>query len=151
MNQYEIDKLVGDIQDYLNSVNNSVDVDEKNEIRDSAFSDNGELKSDQAGLFIPEKSRKNLMRFMKYSRFASYVVEAMAIGLITTGVIYPFPSLPRTLMFLAGVLLFSIFTITMLLGLQARIRLLLQIETNTREIAQNKARIAEALERIHIE
>ena len=49
MNQYEIDKLVGDIQDYLNNVDDSVEVDKESPLRDSVLSENAELKRCRIG------------------------------------------------------------------------------------------------------
>jgi uncharacterized membrane protein YccC len=92
-----------------------------------------------------------MKQFLKYSRFASYAVEVLTIALLTAAMLSPFQSWQRTAMFLMGVLLFGIFTITVLIGLQARIRLLLQIELNTYRIAISKRRIAEVLEKFQTE
>ena len=54
-------------------------------------------------------------------------------------------------MFLLAVLLFGVFTVTVLHGFRTRIRLLMQIESNTRRIALTKARIAEMLGQIRTE
>jgi len=143
MKQFEIDELVDDIQDYLNHVGDQGD--EEGVINDAP--DNHSL----AGLFIPAGSRKRMERFLKYSKYGCYSVEAFAIGLLTTVILAPFESWPRTAMFVMGTLLFSIFTVTALLGMQARIRLLLQIEANTQRIAVSKARIAAALEKFRLE
>ncbi|UCD56363.1 MAG: hypothetical protein JSV16_11065 [Candidatus Hydrogenedentota bacterium] len=145
MDQHDIDRLVSDIQEYLNQV-------EEHRQGDEVESQEEGNKNDlESGFFIPDSSRTRMECFLKYSRFVSYAVEVLTIALFTAGVLAPFRSWPRTLMFLLGVLLFGIFTITVLLSLQTRIRLLLQIEANTRRIALSKARIAEALEKIRIE
>ncbi|MBI5116395.1 hypothetical protein HZA56_07970 [Candidatus Poribacteria bacterium] len=154
MEQREIDKLISDIEDYLKQVGRSgassavPAEDAAKAVLDSA---GGEQATINAGLFISPDERKKMGRFLKFSRFASHTVEVLTIGLITTGVLAPFPGWPRTLMFLLGVLLFGIFTITVLLSLHARIELLLQIETNTRTIAIHKARIAATLDKIKLE
>jgi hypothetical protein len=154
MEQREIDKLISDIEDYLKQVGKSAASavapaeDAAKAILDSA---EGEQAAINAGLFITPDSRKKMGRFLKFSRFASHAVEILTIGLITTAVLAPFPSWPRTLMFLLGVLLFGIFTVTVLLSLHARIELLLQVESNTRTIAIHKARIAAALDKIKLE
>lgn len=145
MDQQEIDRLINDIQDYLNRLG------KRQQVHDNESAKKGEPDELEAGFFIPAGSRARMERFSKYSRFASYAVEALTIGLFTAGMLAPFSTWPRTLMFLMGVLIFGIFTITVLLSLQARIQLLLRIESNTRNIALNKARIAETLGKIRIE
>ena len=146
MEKSEIDKLVSDIQEYLNRVDKQKQINEipgLNESQEDSVAD--------AGLFIPSESRLRMKRFLKYSRYASYAVEALTIALLTSAVLSPFHTWQQTTMFLMGVLLFSIFTITVLIGLQARIRLLLQIELNTYRIAISKRRIAEVLEKLQTE
>jgi CHASE3 domain sensor protein len=142
MERDEIDKLVSDIQDYLNDVERQAGgtVRRLTENQETAHN----------GAFIPAKSRGRMNRFLKYSRFASYAVEVLTIGLFTAGVMFPFISWSVTVMFLMGVLLFGIFAITVLFGLQTRVRLLLRIESNTRRVALSKERIADALENIRI-
>lgn len=143
MKQFEIDKLVDDIQDYLNSVEkpgvgaNGVD----------KISQTGR----EAGLFISIKSREKMKRFLKFSKYACHAVEALTIGLLTTVILGPFGGWPQMVTLVIGTLLLSIFAVTVLLGMQARIRLLLQIESNTQRIAASKARIAEALEKLRLE
>jgi len=144
MEQNEIDKLVGDIQNYLTDVGEQTPFDETDRARQAP-------EMARAGLFISAGGRTGMDRFLKYSRLASYAVELLTIGLFTTGVISPFPSWPMTLMFLMGVLLFGIFSITVLISLQARIRLLLRIEESTKRVARSKERIATALEKIRID
>ena len=141
MEQREIDKLVSDIQNYLTDVGEQAPFD---------ATDRASQEQDmaRAGLFISTKGRTGMGRFLKYSQLASYAVELLTIGLFTAGVISPFPSWPMTLMFLMGVLLFGIFSVTVLISLQARIRLLLRIEESTKRVARSKERIAAALERI---
>lgn len=147
MDQQEIDRLISDIQDYLNHVG------EHDEPQKQSAENRKEMEQEdaEAGLFISAPSRKRMERFLKYSPFASYAVEALTIALFTAGILVPFSSWPRTLMFLIGVLLFGVFTITVLLSLHARIQLLVQIESNTHRIAMQKEKIARALERIRIE
>ncbi len=155
MEQHEIDKLIGDVEDYLrqvgrtDSATSSTPVEGANEGLFNSVA--GEQAATDAGLFITADSRKKMARFLKYSRFASHAVEALTIGLFTTGMLAPFSNWPRTLMFLLSVLFFGIFAITVLLSLHARIELLLQIESNTRRIAVSKARIADTLDRIKLE
>jgi len=143
MKQPEIDKLVDDIQEYLH------EVAEKGApaATQCAFPQT----EAEAGIFIPAESRKRMRRFLKLSRYACYSVEALTIGLLTTVMLAPFESWTRTIMFITGVLVFAIFTVTSLMGLQARLRLLLTIESNTQRIAVSKARIARALHRIRPE
>ena len=142
MEQYEIDKLVDEIQGYLNHVGKG---------EDYVGAPEGTRRDDvQAGLFIQSRSRKKMHRFLMFSKYAHYGVEALTIGLLTTVMLSPFDSWPRTAMFVIGVLLFGIFTITVLLGMQTRIRLLLQIEANTQNIALTKTRIAETLEKFRL-
>lgn len=145
MEQYEIDKLMNDIQDYLNrnSGNHQDDCVEDGELT-------GEL-DDEEESFISDESRLRMERHLKYLQIAIYSTEALTISLFTAVMLFPFDNWLKTIMFLAGVLLFGIFSISVLLGLQARIRLLFQIEINTRQIALNKSRIAEVLEKILIE
>ena len=90
-------------------------------------------------------------RFLKISRYACYSAEALTIVLLTTIIIAPFENWSSTLLFIAGTLLFGIFTVSALLGMQARIRLLLRIESNTERIASSKTRIATALEGLHLD
>lgn len=144
MDQKEIDRLIADIQGYLNRVG------KRQSVHDAESAKEAEPDELEPGFFIAPDSRARMERFSKYSRFASYAVEALTIALFTAGMLAPFRTWPRTLMFLMGVLIFGIFTITVLLSLQARIQLLLQIESNTRNIALNKARIAETLGKIRI-
>jgi len=142
MEQYEIDKLVDEIQGYLNLVGKG---------EDYVGAPEGTRRDDvQAGLFIQSRSRKKMHRFLMFSKYAHYGVEALTIGLLTTVMLSPFDSWPRTAMFVTGTLLFGIFTITVLLGMQTRIRLLLQIEANTQNIALTKTRIAETLEKFRL-
>jgi hypothetical protein len=143
MDQQEVDKLVSDIQEYLRSV--AIDGPDR---AAGSLEQSGEA---EAGLFMTSGSRKKMRRFMKLSRAASVAVEILTIALFVTGLLVPFSSWSRTAMFLMGTLLFGIFTMSLLFGLQARIRLLCRIEANTREIALNKARIANFLENIRIE
>ena len=145
MEKFEIDKLVGEIQDYLNRVEKQKHLNEIPGLTEP------EEDSTDGGLFIPTESRLRMKQFLKYSRIASYAVEVLTIALLTAAVLSPFQSWQRTAMFLVGVLLFGIFTITVLIGLQARIRLLLQIELNTYRIAISKRRIAEVLEKFQTE
>ncbi|RJP69322.1 MAG: hypothetical protein C4532_11125 [Candidatus Abyssobacteria bacterium SURF_17] len=147
MDQQEIDRLINDIQEYLNQVG------EHKETHGPSAGNLKEVGQEDAetGLFISAPSRNRMERFLKYSPFASYAVEALTIALFTAGILVPFSSWPRTLMFLIGVLLFGIFTITVLLSLNARIQLLVQIESNTRRIARQKEKIARVLDRIRIE
>ncbi len=143
MKQFEIDKLVDEIQDYLNSV----ETDEEDATAVGAMPDNHE----KAGLFIPEGSKKKMGRFLKTAKYAGYAIETLAIGLLTTVIMAPFGSWPRTVMFVIGTLLVSIFAVAVLHAMQARIRLLLQIEANTQRIAVSKVRIAMALEKFRLE
>ena len=140
MKQPEIDKLVGDIQDYLNEAASQGGFDEESYI--SAHQGAG------SGIFIPADSKKKMDRFLNYSRYACYLAEALTIALLTAVVVSPFESWPRTAMFVVGALLFGVFAVTLLLGMQARIRLLLRIEENTQRIAHSKARIAQTLSRL---
>jgi len=144
MKQFEIDKLVDDIQGFLNQVEAQSDTAKTVEEPPAE-----EVREE--GLFIPMKSRKKMNRFLRYSKYACFTVEALTIGLLTTATLAPFASWSRTIMFVIGSLLLSIFAITVLLGMQARIRLLMQIESNTQRIAVSKSRIAEALARIRPE
>ena len=142
MEQYEIDKLVDEIQGYLNRGGKG---------EDYVGAPEGTRRDDvQAGLFIQSRSRKKMHRFLMFFKYAHYGVEALTIGLLTTVMLSPFDSWPRTAMFVIGALLFGIFTITVLLGMQTRIRLLLQIEANTQSIALTKTRIAETLEKFRL-
>ena len=140
MKQPEIDKLVGDIQDYLNEAAAHGGFDEASYI--AAHEDKG------TGIFIPADSKKKMDRFLNYSRYACYLAEALTITLLTAVVVSPFESWPRTAMFVVGALLFGVFAVTLLLGMQARIKLLLRIEENTQRIAQSKARIAQTLTKL---
>ena len=144
MKQSEIDKLVDDIQVFLNRVS------EQGGITEESFA-SCTTTCAEPGIFIPTGSKKKMDRFLEISRYACYSVEAFTIGLLTSVIVWPFGSLPQTAMFVVGALLFGIFTITMLFGMQARVRLLLKIEANTQRIAASKARIAEALEKLQIE
>jgi hypothetical protein len=141
MEQYEIERLINDIQDYLNRP-------EQEEVDVAELDDSSRHDDEGAGIFIENSSRKRMKRFLKLFQYAFYAVEILTISLFTAVMMFPFPKWPHTMMFLIGVLLFGIFTISLLLGLQARIGLLFKIESNTRQIAYNKARIAEALENI---
>lgn len=144
MDQHEIDKLVNDIQDYLADVEEQAPFgtdDREDRERDMA----------RAGLFISDEGWTGMGRFLKFSQLASYAIELLTIGLFIGCVLSPFPSWPVTLMFLMGVLLFGIFSITVLLSLQARVRLLLRIEESTKRVARSKERIASALERIQLD
>ena len=143
MKQPEIDKLVDDIQGYLH------EVAEKG--APAATECVFPQTEAEAGIFIPAESRKRMRRFLKLSRYACYSVEALTIGLLTTVMLAPFESWTRTIMFIAGVLVFAIFAVTSLMGLQARLRLLLTIESNTQRIAVSKARIARALGKLRVE
>lgn len=143
MDQQEIDRLISDIQDYLNQVGKRPSVEKEGGLAEQA--------GVEAGFFISPSSRAKMDRVLKYSRFGSYAIEALTIALFTAGVLSPFRTWPATLMFLIGVLLFGIFAITVLLNLQARIELLIGIEGNTHQIALNKARIADALEKLQME
>jgi hypothetical protein len=144
MKQSEIDKLVDDIQVFLNRVS------EQGGITEESFGSCATTNS-ETGIFIPAGSKKKMNRFLKVSRYACYLVEALTIGLLTTVIVWPLGSLPQTAMFIVGALLFGIFIITMLFGMQARVRLLLKIEANTQRIAASKARIAESLEKLQFE
>lgn len=143
MKQSEIDKLIGDIQGYLNQAAAQGGFDEASYI--AAHQDT------EGGIFIPAGSRKKMDRFLEYSRYACYLAEALTIALLTAVVVSPFDSWSRTAMVVVGALLFGVFAVTLLLGMQARIRLLLRIEANTQRIAQSKARIAETLDKLRIE
>ena len=143
MKQSEVDRLVEDIQQYL-----------------SQTADNGDAfpnccpppeESAEAGIFIAADSNKRMNRFLKISRYACYSIEALTIGLLTTTVIAPFESWSRTIMFVLGVLLSGLFAVSALYGMQARIKLLLNIESNTQRIALSKARIAASLEKLRLE
>jgi hypothetical protein len=142
MEQYEIDRLVSDIQDFLSQNRREPRVD------DSVMSETRQEDEDETGIFISPDSRLRMEWFLKYSRFAIYAVEVLTVSIFTAVMLSPLSSWPKTIMLLMGVLLFGIFTITLLVGLQARIRLLVQIESNTRQIALSKTRIADALEKI---
>ena len=144
MKQSEIDKLVDDIQVFLNRVS------EQGGMAEASYACLPTANA-EPGIFIPSGSKKKMERFLKYSRYVCYVVEALTIGLVTSVIVWPFASLAQTAMVVAGTLLFGLFTVTMLLGTQARIRLLLKIETNTQRIAANKARIADVLEKMQFE
>lgn len=144
MDQHEMDKLMNDIQDYLKDRRTQKPAIEPAVAADPIY-EPGE------GTFISAASRKRIPLIMRCTRYASYAVEVLTIALFTSGIIHPFESWPRTMMFLLGVLLFGIFAITTLLSYQVRIQLLMKIEDNTRAIAANKARIADALDKIHIE
>ena len=144
MKQPEIDKLVDDIQVFLNRVS------EQGGITEESFAPST-ITGAEAGIFIPAGSKKKMDRFLKVSRYACYLLEALTIGLLTAVIVWPIGSLPQTAMFIVGALLFGIFTITMLFGMQARVHLLLKIEANTQRIAASKARIAESLEKLHLE
>ncbi len=143
MKQPEIDKLVGDIQDFLNKAAAQGGFDEASYI--SAHEGAG------TGIFIPAGSRRKMDRFLDYSRYACYLAEALTIALLTAVVVSPFDSWPRTAMFVVGALLFGVFAVTLLLGMQARIRLLLRIEENTQRIAQSKAHIAQTLDKLRVD
>lgn len=140
MEQQEIDKLVADIQNYLSQAPDQLLPQQTDE-------EGPETKS---GIFIPPFARRRMERFLKYSKVASYAVEILTITLFTVAVVSPLRSWQATLMFLTGALVFGIFTVTVLFGLRARIRLLMRIEANTRSIAESKLRIARALENIHM-
>jgi hypothetical protein len=144
MKQSEIDKLVDDIQVFLNRIG------EQGGMPEASYACSPTAHA-AAGIFIPSGSKKKMERFLKYSRYACYSVEALTIGLVTTVIVWPFASLSQTAMFVVGALLFGLFTVTTLLGTQARVQLLLKIEANTQRIAASKARIAEALERLEFE
>ncbi len=149
MDPNEIERLVSDIQGYLNEAARKKEKPDEETAHDIAKAP--ESDEEHAGSFITAKSLSGLKRCMRLSTYASYAVEMFTIALFTGGVLVPFSSWPRTIMFLLGVLIFGIFAITVLLSLQARIHLLLRIESNTRQIAVSKSRIAEALEKIHID
>jgi hypothetical protein len=148
MDQQEIDKLIRDIQGYLKKNETPIPLVEAATVADAADEITDKITD---GSFISPESRRKLPVITGFIRYASYVVEILTIALFTAGIVHPSDSWPKTLMFLLGVLLFGIFAITTLLTFQVRIQLLLKIEDNTRSIAANKARIAEALEKIHIE
>ena len=145
MEQFEIDRLVHDIQDFLNQS------EKMQELDGAEMPENIEQEGEDAGVFIETGSRSKMERFLKYIQCALYAVEVLTIALFTAVMLAPFESWPHTVMVLIGVLLFGIFTISLLLGLQTRIRLLFKIESNTKQIAISKTRIAEALEKIGIE
>ena len=145
MEQYEIDKLVSEIQDYLNQ-------DEMNQNLDDIMGpEEMHQEDEESGSFMEAKARTRMERSLKYFQFALYAIEVLTISLFTAAIFSPFSTWPQTAMFLIGVLLFGIFAMTIMLGLQARIRLLFKIESNTRQIALSKMRIAEVLGKIGIE
>jgi hypothetical protein len=144
MEQHEIDKLISDIQDYLDRAGR------QRETEGLEGATEVEREELQAGFFTSAGSRAKMQRFLKLSRFAAYAVEILTIALFTTGVLIPFRSRAGTLMFLLAVLLVGVFTVTVLHGLRTRIHLLMRIESNTRRIALAKARIAEALGQIQM-
>jgi len=59
MNQFEIDKLVDDIQGFLSQVEAQGDTAKAVEEPPA-----------EEGLFIPMKSRKKMNRFLRYSKYA---------------------------------------------------------------------------------
>lgn len=144
MEQHEIERLMNDIQDYLSrdSGSHEDDCGEEEEPTDEL---------DDGGSFISDESRIRMERHLRCLQIALYSTEALTISLFTAVMLFPFQNWLKTIIFLAGVLLFGIFSMSVLLGLQTRIRLLFQIEINTRQIALSKGRIAEVLERIVIE
>ena len=145
MEQHEIEKLMTDIQEYLNRVEKQQEAEGLEEATET------EQEELEAGSFTSAGSKAKMKRFLKLSRIAAYAVEILTMAIFTTGVLIPFPSRAGTLMFLLAVLLFGVFTVTVLHGLRTRIHLLIRIESNTRRIAFTKARIAEALGQIRME
>ena len=143
MKQFEVDKLVEDIQEYLTQVAENGDASE------STY--NSPIESAEAGIFIAADSKNRMTRYLKISRYACYLIEALTIGLLTTVMIAPFESWSRTIMFVSGALLLGLFMVSALYGMQARIKLLLSIESNTQRIALSKARIAESLQKLRLD
>ena len=103
MEQFEINRLVHDIQDYLNQP------DMKQEVDDAEIHEDTEQDNEEAGIFIETGSRSKMERFLNYLQCALYAVEVLTISLFTAVMLAPFESWPHTVMFLIGVLLFGIF------------------------------------------
>ncbi|GAB4346599.1 MAG: hypothetical protein Kow0099_27920 [Candidatus Abyssubacteria bacterium] len=141
MEKHEVDKLIADIQEYLKNGNR----------KPQPESGNTKHAEERTGVFIPPNSHVRMGWLLKYSSLACYAVEALTIGLFTGCMLWRSESLSTKLMVLMGVLLVGIFMVTVLLSLQARIRLLLRIEMNTRCIALSKARLIKAIEGIRTE
>jgi hypothetical protein len=144
MRQSEIDKLVDDIQVFLNRV-----AEEGGTIEESLVSSTPHHA--ESGIFIPAESKKKMDRFLRFSSYACYAVEALSVVLLTALIVWPVGGLLQTAMLVVGTLFFGIFAVTMIFGMQARVRLLLKIEENTQRIATSKARIANALEQMQFE
>jgi len=129
MNPEDIEKMIRDAEDWANQ----------------------EVEKSGDGKFILPESRKKMKRDSILISIAIVFIESMTMVIIAMAIIAPFPTFPRTVMFVFATLALAIFAITMMLGLKARIRLLFRIESNTQIIALSKQRIAEALENLRID
>ena len=103
------------------------------------------------GTFLPQGFKEKKDKSLKYSKWLSYALFAIAAVFITHIVVKsPWSWFASGLVILAT-LFVAIFALTILELTRKRIKLLLSIENNTIRIAVSKERVARTLEKIQKE
>lgn len=148
--QPNMDKLMHDIHEFLRA-----EVAEDESIIRSVPTDGepvleGELLDAADAGFLPGGEPEILGRVGRLARWASYGVQGLATLALLAAVSITWESWQHLGLALVAILATGLVGVILLLGVHARISLLLDIESNTRRIASNKERIATMLERIWI-
>ena len=148
--QPDMDKLMHDIHDFLRaelaedeSIVRSVPTDMETPLE-------GEVLDMEDASFLPGGEPEILGRVGRIARWSSFLVQGLATLALLTAVSIPWESWLHLTLSLLAILATGLVGVILLLGVHARIGLLLDIEANTRRIASNKERIAAMLERIWI-
>lgn len=140
MKQPDMEQLMADIQQFLNT----------SEPDGDAAALDGEVEAPDAGRILPLGNPAAMAWVGRVAKWGSFAAEGLTILLLAGVATVGWASWVHLGLALAGILAAGLVSSMLLLGLHARIALLVEIETNTRRIADNKERIASLLERIWI-
>lgn len=156
MGRPDMDRLIHDIQDFLRAesaedakVVRSVPMGEEAVLEGELLEVTGGAEEGGGG-FLPSGDPEVLRRVGRLAQAGSYAIQGVAIGALMIAVSMAWPSALHLTLAILTILGGGIVGVIALLGVHARIALLLEIESNTRRIAGNKQRIAAMLERIWI-
>lgn len=141
--QPEMDRLMEDIQAYLRADGQPVVAEDEPALE-------GEPEMDVSGRFLPGGSPHVMARVGTLARYGSYVAQALAMFALAGVVSVSWTTWVHMALAVIAVLGAGLVSVILLLGVDARIRLLCDVESNTRRIAANKQKIAQLLERIWI-
>lgn len=149
-NQPDMDKLMREIHEFLRAENEEDASIVRSVPGEHEPALEGEVVGDPEDGPLPGGNPEALGRVGWLARVASYVVQGLVMLALIAAVSIAWPSRLHLVLALLAILAGGLVGVVLLLGVHARIGLLLDIEENTRRIARNKTRIAAMLERIWI-